>query len=156
MGGPREVLDASSPDKPTPATSRCMPGLYEGEFEGPVTFAVGSINRVTGTIRAELVLELPTDSLRVRDGVITGMDTLGVGMSATWTGAVRCGTTQLEDARLEAGAWDNGSTFTGTLEGSYSPTPHSLSGTWQVESREIPLAGGNGEWQMNLRESRTP
>jgi hypothetical protein len=133
-----------------------MPGIYEGDFAGPVTFAVGSINRVTGTMRAEAVLDPSGDSLRIGGGVITGMDSFGVGMSATWTGSVSCTTSQLIDGRLGEGAWDNGSTFTGTLEGTYAVSPHAMSGTWQVASREIPLAGGNGEWQMTLRGSSAP
>lgn len=154
--GMRDALDASTPGQLKPDTSRCMPGIYDGEFEGPVTFAVGSINRVTGTMSAIAVLDPSGDSLRIQGGAITGMDSLGVGMSATWTGSVSCGTSQLRDGRLENGAWDNGSTFTGTLQGTYSPRPHAMSGTWQVESVEIPLAGGNGEWRMSLRQSSPP
>jgi len=153
---PMGMPDASAPDQQRPDTSRCMPGIYEGDFEGPVTFVVGSIDRVTGTMRAEAVLDASGDSLRIVGGVITGMDNFGVGMSATWTGSVSCTTSQLTDGRLADGAWDNGSTFTGTLEGTYAVSPHAMSGTWQVESREIPLAGGNGEWQMTLRGSSAP
>lgn len=153
---PTEAIDAAPPEAAKPDTSRCMPGSYEGTFEGPVTFAVGSINRVTGTVRAELVLEPSGESLIIRDGVITGMDGLGVGMSATWTGNVNCGVGQLENGTLQAGAWDNGSTFTGTLEGTYSPVPHSLSGTWQVQSVEFAFAGGNGDWRMALRGNSPP
>lgn len=153
---PMGTPDASAPDQLRPDTSRCMPGIYEGDFEGPVTFAVGSINRVTGTMSAVAALDPTGDSLRIASGVITGMDTLGVGMSATWTGTVSCTTSQLTDGQLADGTWDNGSTFTGTLEGTYAVSPHSMSGTWQVESNEIPLAGGNGEWRMSLRGSSVP
>ena len=128
-----------------------MPGIYEGTFEGPVTFAVGSFNMVTGTMRAELVLEPSSDSLQVRDGMMMGKDNAGIGMTAAWSGIVNCGTKQLEDGRHASGAWENGSTFSGTLDGTYSSNPFAIAGTWMVQSEQIPLAGGNGMWRMSLR-----
>jgi hypothetical protein len=87
---------------------------------------------------------------------MTGMDIAGVTMSAAWTGSLNCGTKQLENGRQENGAWANGITFTGTLEGAYSVDPYALSGTWQVQSEQIPLAGGNGTWRITLRDSPAP
>jgi hypothetical protein len=154
-----ETQDASVPavtTTPPIKVSECRPGVYAGVFDGPVTFAVGSINAVSGTVTAKLVAEASGDALQVRDGVITGMDSTGIGMSAKWTGRLNCATKQLENGLLEAGAWENGSTFIGTLEGMYSLNPYALSGTWQVESGEIPFAGGNGKWRMTLQGSPAP
>jgi hypothetical protein len=137
-------------------SKQCMPGLYEGSFEGPVTFAVGSVNSVSGSVRAELLLNASADHLQIRDGMMVGKDSTGVGMSAVWTGSLNCATKTLENGRHETGAWANGSTFTGTLEGAYSVNPYSVSGTWKVQSEQIPLAGGNGAWRMTLRDGPAP
>jgi hypothetical protein len=149
---PMGTPTVSKPDMPR----ECMPGIYEGTFEGPVTFAVGSFNNVSGTLRAELVLDASGDALQVRDGLMTGKDSTGVGMSAGWTGTVNCASKQLENGRHEHGAWENGSTFTGTLEGTYAIAPYVVSGTWKVQSEQIPLAGGNGTWHMNLIGNPAP
>jgi hypothetical protein len=147
--------DAATPsDAMLDAGMPCTPGVYEGEFEGPVTFAVGSINRVAGNIIAVLVSDPSGGQLQVRDGMMTGQDNFGIGMSAAWTGILNCQTRALEDGRQEDGAWENGTTFTGTLTGMYAPDPASLSGTWQVQSEQIPLAGGNGTWRMTLRAAQ--
>lgn len=151
---PPQAEDSAAPS--THAASDCVPGLYVGEFEGPVTFSVGSVNSVSGSMRAQLVPVPSGNDLEVRDGMMVGEDASGLGMSSGWTGRLNCATKSLENAKHENGSWDNGSRFEGTLEGTYSLDSSSLSGTWRVESAEIPLAGGNGTWHLTLQESPAP
>ena len=126
----------------------CRAGRYDGSFEGSVTFLQGSLTGIKGSIRATMTLDAAGAYARVSQGTVTGVNDQGVKMNAGWTGALNCKTGQLENAELVDGTWDNGSTFSGTLMGAYFTSTESLSGTWQVRSNELALAGGNGTWNM--------
>jgi cytoskeletal protein CcmA (bactofilin family) len=148
----------ATPDAgPPPAASSCTPGMYSGNFRGAV-FADGEqLANVTGRMRAELVLDSTGTRLVLRDGRVTGSDRDENRLTVSLTGSINCTTLELEQGALIDGSYFyEGSrmsfTFQGTLDGTYSPDPPSVNGTWSGASDDIALITAQGTWNLQLDE----
>ena len=150
----QDAAVSSSASAPQPSTMdagaamACAAGHYDGTFDGSVTFLQGTLSGIKGTISAEMTLDAAGDALRVSEGRVIGTDDQGNHMSAGWVGLLNCKTAELESAELVDGAWDNGSSFSGTILGAYSASTSALTGTWRVRSNLWLWAGGDGNWSM--------
>lgn len=148
------MLDAAAASGGAAPAMPCAPGMYSGTFEGSVTYVEGSLSSIAGTVQAELMRDASGQDLTVSAGEITGVSD-GTRMTSKWTGTLSCQTRQLENA-TQAGAWENGSSFSGVLEGTYSERDNTIIGTWQVRSDLIPFAGGRGDFRMVLSARSDP
>jgi hypothetical protein len=151
--------DAQMPSAPDAATtqSSCQPGLYAGTFSGSIQLIGLSLSTVTGTVRAQLVLDASGTQLDLHDGRVMGLDQDGNRLTSDLTGTVNCQTEQLENGKLANGIFhnvgsDSDTAFIGTAQATHASDPHSLVGTFAVEAPDTLVIGGRGTWSLIRNE----
>jgi hypothetical protein len=148
------VPDAGAPQAADAgANTLCRPGAFTGAFSGEIEAGGTALGSVTGTVHAQLVLDVTALYLEFRDARIMGMDQDGNTMNVALSGAINCLTDQIEDGRLESGVFHYiepaaDITFVGTIAGTYARDPHSVLGTWSVAADASSLLGGRGTFSL--------
>lgn len=139
------------------ARSECVAGTYKGEFSGTVQFLptpLGALLDVEIKGSLEITVQAATqgDVLVAKNGKVRGTDQDGNPVEADLTGSLDCATKQLQNGKLVNGRYTRAgiltTSFSGTVEGAYSATPPSASGTWKTSAGF--LEGGGGSWNAAL------
>lgn len=141
------------------ASRLCAPGNYVGTFAGTIQVLGLPVNRITGTVIAELVANKAGDSLAIASSRIDGMANQQTSVTAKLMGVVNCKTLELEGGALDDGELSASNlfgesgkmTFRGKAAGTYSSNPATLQGTWQAAPDSA--LSGSGNWSIALAQT---
>jgi hypothetical protein len=160
-GVPVAVPDTGTPMMPGPVDAglSCVPGTYKGVFAGDISALLGIIKReVSGTISIDIALSGSASRLEIRNGTLSGKDSMGFPVRAVVSGTLNCETKRLENGRLTEGVYEGNdpitnrpstTQFSGTCTANYTTDPPSASGGWDVQNR-LGTRGGEGTWSATL------
>jgi hypothetical protein len=154
-GAARDAGRTMQPLEPDP---HCKEGIYAGTFSGSIQLIGLSLSTVTGTVRAELMLNPAGTYLEIRDARVVGVDQDGNTLTVDLSGNLNCMSDALEDGTLANGVYHNVASnsdtlFTGEAQATYSEDPHSVVGTFTVVAEGlVPLFTGRGTWSLIIND----
>ncbi len=148
-----EDEDPDEPDASEPAPT-CLPGTYDGTFEGTITLLGVIPLPINGQIAIHVESNATGDRLTIDNGSISGEDQDGNTVKADVTGTLNCATNKLENGTLANGEYKRkslGTTvkFTGVVTANYMPGEKpTMAGTWKTDGGAF--ENGEGTFQAKF------
>jgi hypothetical protein len=130
--------------------------MYSGAFRGSVRAFNQELLNIAGDLSAELVLDPSGATLVLRDAGVTIMDRNDNRLTVSLSGSIDCSSGRLEQGLIDGSLYHSDSrrsySFSGAIDGAYTPDPAGVNGSWSGESDDIALIDAQGTWSLRLNE----